>query len=157
QRGLPLDACYDALNLDQPELVQQVHRDYLEAGARFIETNTFGANRLKLERFQLADQLADINRGGAELATQVAHPRGAFVAGSVGPLTSNPSILLTAEQRAQLYREHCQALLAGGVDVLFLETFPHLDDLLAAIGAARSLGDTPILASLSFGDDGHSA
>jgi homocysteine S-methyltransferase len=157
QRGFPLNACYDALNLDQPEVVQQVHVEYLDAGARFIETNTFGANLLKLEKYERGAQLQDINRRGAELAVQVARPRGAFVAGSVGPLTANPSILLGSDRREQLYRAQCEALLAGGVDALFLETFPRLEDLLVAVRAARSLGATPVLASLSFGDDGHTA
>ncbi|HXJ55799.1 MAG TPA: bifunctional homocysteine S-methyltransferase/methylenetetrahydrofolate reductase [Verrucomicrobiae bacterium] len=157
QRGFPLDACYDALNLDQPDIVQQVHLEYLQAGARLIETNTFGANRLKLEKFERAAQLTEINRRGAELAVAAAHPAGALAAGSVGPLTSNPSILLNSGQCEQLYREQCEALLAGGVDALLLETFPRLEDLLTAVRAARSLGATPIIASLSFGDDGHTA
>src|SRR6266496_2023060 len=157
QRGQPLDACYEAFNLRQPELIQQVHREYLEAGARLIESNTFGASRLRLEKFDLAAQLAPINRRGAELAVALAHPRHAFVAGSVGPLSSDPSVTLTDERRFELYREPCEALLAGGVDALYLETFPRLSDLLLAVRAARSLGPTPVIASLSFGDDGHTA
>jgi len=157
QRGQPLNACYDALNLSQPEAVQEVHREYLDAGARLIATNTFGASRLKLQKFDLAAQLAAINRRGAEIAVELARPRGAFVAGSVGPLTSDPSITLDDAARAAFYREQCEALLSGGVDVLLLETFPRLADLVTAVGAARSLGATPILASLSFGDDGHTA
>src|SRR5262249_30874011 len=92
QRGLPLQACYEALNLDQPERVQQVHRDYLDAGAQLIETNTFGANRLRLANYDRAGQVAILNRRGAELAVALARPRGVFVAGSVGPLTTDPSL-----------------------------------------------------------------
>src|SRR5690349_15275974 len=123
QRGQPLNASYDALNVAQPAVIQAVHNDYLQAGAQLIETNTFGANRLKLEKFGLSDQIAAINRRGAELAVALAHPRGAFVAGSAGPLGIDPSALPGDESRAGLYREQFEALLAGGVDVLMLETF----------------------------------
>lgn len=157
QRGQPLNGCYDALNLSQPEVIHEIHREYFDAGARLIETNTFGASRLKLEKFNLAARLEEINRCGAELAVAAARSRGAFVAGSVGPLTSDPSVTLDDATRGGLYREQCEALLAGGVDVLLLETFPRLADLVAAVKAARALASAPIIASLSFGDDGHTA
>ena len=157
QRGYSLDSCYEALNLRQPEVIRQIHHEYLEAGARLLETNTFGASRLRLERLGLAAELASINRRGAELAVELAHSRQAFVAGSVGPLTSDPSLTLTEEQRLELYRQPCQALLDGGVDALLLETFPRLDELLLAVRAARSLSASPVIASLSFGDDGHTS
>ncbi len=157
QRGEPLDACYDALNLRKPALVQQVHRDYLQAGARLIETNTFGANRLKLEKYGLDSQVQIINREGARLAREVAHPAGAFVAGSVGPLVAAPSTSLDVSLMTQCYREQMEALLEGGVDALFLETFSKVCDLEVALRAARSLADLPVIASLSMSDDGHSA
>jgi methionine synthase I (cobalamin-dependent)/5,10-methylenetetrahydrofolate reductase len=157
QRGQPLNVCYEALNLDQPHVVRQMHVDYLDAGARLIETNTFAANRLKLEKYDLVRQVASINQRGAELAAEVARPRGAFVAGSVGPLTSDPSVILPQARKTELYQEHIQGLLAGSVDVLLLETFANLADLLCAIGAAKSLSPTPVIASLSLSEDGHTA
>jgi methionine synthase I (cobalamin-dependent)/5,10-methylenetetrahydrofolate reductase len=157
QRGQPLNASYDALNLAQPAIIQSVHKDYLEAGAQLIETNTFGANRLKLEKFGLSDQVAAINRRGAELAVALAHPRGAFAAGSAGPLGADPSTLPGDELRARLYREQFEALLAGGVDALILETFNRVNELVFAVRIARGLGTIPVIASLSFGDDGHTA
>jgi methionine synthase / methylenetetrahydrofolate reductase(NADPH) len=157
QRGQPLNACYDALNSENPAVVRQVYLDYLDAGARLIETNTYGANRLKLEKFGLEQQVRSINERGARLAIELAHPRGAFVAGSVGPLLSNPSEMLEPELRKQLYREQIEGLVEGGVDVLFLETFNHLSELLLAIEVAKLLKPLPLIASLSFSDDGHTA
>ena len=157
QRGEPLNACYDALNLDKPQTVQQIHRDYLEAGARLIETNTFGANRVKLEKFERESQVRAINEAGVRLAKEVAHPQGAFVAASVGPLTSNPSTILDAAVKAQCYQEQIEALLGAGVDALFLETFARVEELLIALRVARSIGSTPVIASLSFSDDRHTA
>src|SRR5258706_878921 len=157
QRGQPLDACYDALNLTQPEAVRSVHRDYLDAGARLIETNTFGANRLQLEKFKLADRVSEINKRGAELAVALARPRGAFVAGSIGPLNINPSIVLGEAAKNEMYEEQARALVHGGVDALFVETFPKLSELLLALAAAKRVTSQPVLASLSFGDDGHTA
>jgi len=155
QRGEPLNACYDALNLTHPETVRRLHRDYLDAGARVIETNTFGANRLKLEKFRLAERVTDINRRGAELARALAESRRAFVAGSMGPLTVNPSLVLADSAKAEMYQEQASALIEGRVDALFLETFPRLDELLVALAAAKTAGTIPVIASLSFGDDGH--
>jgi methionine synthase I (cobalamin-dependent)/5,10-methylenetetrahydrofolate reductase len=155
QRGLPPQVSYDALNLEHPELVRQVHRDYLDAGARLIETNTFGANRIKLEKHGAAADTRRINQRGAELAVELARPRGAWVAGSVGPILTNPSDAVDDATRRSSYREQIEGLLAGGVDTLFLETFPRLGELLVALEVAKSLTALPVIASLSFSDDGH--
>jgi methionine synthase / methylenetetrahydrofolate reductase(NADPH) len=157
QRGEPLDACYDALNLHKPSIVLQIHRDYLQAGARLIETNTFGANRLKLEKFGLDQHVHLINREGARLAREVAHPAGAFVAGSVGPLVATPSTSVDPELMTQCYREQIEGLMQGGADVLILETFSKASDLEIVLRVARSLADIPLIASLSMSDDGHTA
>lgn len=157
QRGQPLDGCYDALNLTQPDLVRSLHQDYLDAGARLIETNTFGANALQLDKFKLADRVVEINRRGAELAIALARPREAFVAGSMGPLNVNPSLIIDDATKTEMYATQARALLGAGVDALFLETFPRLGELLLALAAAKPLSSQPLLASLSFGDDGHTA
>ncbi|MBI3875902.1 MAG: bifunctional homocysteine S-methyltransferase/methylenetetrahydrofolate reductase, partial [Verrucomicrobia bacterium] len=119
--------------------------------------NTFGANRLKLDKFGLGDQVRAINQRGAELAVELARPRGAFVAGSVGPLLSQPGESLDPATREVLYREHIAGLLAGGVDALFIETFTRVPELTLAVSVAKSLSNKPVLASLSFSDDGHTA
>jgi methionine synthase / methylenetetrahydrofolate reductase (NADH) len=157
QRGEPLDASYDALNLDKPAVVRQIHRDYLEAGARLIETNTFGANRLKLEKFGLDQQVQAINCAGARLAREAADSVGAFVAGSVGPLVATPSTALEPDLMTRCYREQMEGLVEGGVDVLILETFSKLSELEIALKVARSLTSLPLIASLSMSDDGHTA
>ncbi len=157
QRGQPLGACYDALNLENPEVVQRVHSDYLDAGAQVIETNTFGANRLKLDKFGFADRVHAINQRGAELAVELARPRGVFVAGSVGPILSQPGEAPDQTMRELYYREHIAGLLAGGVDALFIETFTRVSELALAVSVAKSLSNKPVLASLSFSDDGHTA
>ena len=157
QRGQPLGACYDALNLYQPDAVRQVHRDYLDAGAQLIETNTFGANRLKLEKFNLGLRARQIARRGAELAVDLARPRGVFVAGSVGPLLANSSQVADLNFKGVCYREHIEGLLEGNVDALFLETFPLCSELELVVKIAKSLGNVPVIASLSFSDDGHTA
>jgi methionine synthase I (cobalamin-dependent)/5,10-methylenetetrahydrofolate reductase len=156
-RGLPLGTCYDALNLSRPEVIQQVHADYLEAGARLIETNTFGASRLKLERHGLVNQVREINRRGAELAAELAHPRGAFVAGSAGPLSSHGTDNLSAADKDAWYREQFEGLLAGGVDALFLESFTKVSELEIALRVAKAIGAPALIVSLSFSDDGHTA
>src|ERR1043166_5158315 len=132
QRGESLNACYDALNLTHPETVRRLHRDYLDAGAQLIETNTFGANRVQLEKFRLSERVEDINRRGAEIALALARPQKAFVAGSVGPLSVNPSVLLSDSTSSEAYQQQMRALIAGGVDALFLESFPRLEALLPA-------------------------
>jgi methionine synthase I (cobalamin-dependent)/5,10-methylenetetrahydrofolate reductase len=156
QRGQPLNASYEALNITYPEVVRQLHLDYANAGSKLIETNTFAANRVRLEKYGLADRVREINARGAELAKDVAREHSALVAGSVGPLTTNPSVLLTNEQKISFYTEQCAALLEGGVDALFFETFPNLGELLLATAAGKQLGAT-IIASLSFADDGHTS
>src|SRR6478735_5860158 len=110
QRGQPLDECYDALNLTQPDVITQLHLDYLTAGARLIETNTFGANQLRLEKYGHGDKVREINLRGAELALAAAQSHQAFVAGSVGPLTTNPSVLLDDETKRKFYAAQCEAL-----------------------------------------------
>jgi methionine synthase / methylenetetrahydrofolate reductase(NADPH) len=157
QRGEPLDGCYDALNQQKPAVVQQIHRDYLDAGAQVLETNTFGANRLKLEKFGLDRQVGVINREGARLAGEVAHPAGKFVAGSVGPLVAAASTTIEPGLATECFREQIDALLEGGVDAVFLETFSKVSDLELAVQVARSQGDVPVLASLSMSDDGHTS
>jgi homocysteine S-methyltransferase len=158
QRGGSVDQCFDYLNLSNPTLVQEIHRDYLRAGAEIIETNTFGANRFKLEKHGHAGDVSEINRRGAkngEYAVEVAG-KPAFVAGSIGPTgrTLAPIGLLDPDLVRQAFRDQINGLLAGGVDLLMIETMGSLAEAEQAIGAARELCDLPLVVQMTFSNDG---
>ncbi len=158
EAGVSLDDCFDALNLTRPELVATVHRQYIAAGADIIETNTFGANRYRLEPFGLGHKVRDINRRAVKIAREEREISGrpVLIAGSVGPTARTLAPFGTADPGAvqDVYREQVEALLEGGVDLLSLETIGSLDEMVAAIAAARSAADLPIVALLTFAEDG---
>lgn len=155
-RGVPSDQCLDALNLSEPNLVQQVHRDYIVAGSELIETNTFGANRFRLEPFGLADRVRDINRQGTRIAREAREIMGehVFVAGAIGPSGAAVPPLgdVTFEEIGAALAEQAEALAETGADLLVFETFTNLDELSAAIRATKKVCDLPIVAQMSFGD-----
>ncbi|MDO8751875.1 MAG: homocysteine S-methyltransferase family protein, partial [Dehalococcoidia bacterium] len=141
RRNLGIDVCFEHLNLTAPELVRAVHLDYIEAGAEIIETNTFGANSVRLERHGLASAVQEINRQAVELAREAQRLTGqrVWIAGAVGPLGKPVAPLwpgFQAEAQAA-FREQIQALVEAGVDLLILETFPSLAEIQEAIAAAR--------------------
>ncbi len=157
-RGIPYDHCFDALNLTQRELVLNVHLDYLRAGAEMIETNTFGANPVKLATHSLEDRVRDINWYGAKIAKEARDIFGqaVFIAGSVGPLGKPvaPFGRITPAEARAAFRAQIDALVEGGVDALILETFADLTELMEAIRAAREASDLPVIAQMSFTEDG---
>lgn len=157
-RGVAFDHCFDALNLSDRERVLNVHLDYLRAGAEIIETNTFGANALKLGPHGLADRVRDINRQGAKIAKEArdVFGRACFIAGSVGPLgrPMAPFGRVTPPEARAAFRGQIDALVEGGVDLLILETFADLSELLEAVSAAREACDLPLMAQMTFTDDG---
>jgi methionine synthase I (cobalamin-dependent)/5,10-methylenetetrahydrofolate reductase len=150
--------CTDEVNLRQPGCVLNVHIRHLRAGARLIETNTFGANRIKLERLGLRDQLQRINHRGVKLAREARDIAGvdAFIGGSIGP--SGLRIRPSAEQEAlllEVFREQAAALDERGIDVFVLETFPSFWEIERAVEAVRSCSSLPIMAQMTLpaGDD----
>ncbi len=158
-RGITYEKCFDALNLSQPELISSIHREYISAGAHIIETNSFGANRAKLEAYNLEGQVRDINRSAVRLAREAREVSGqpVFVAGAVGPTgrpLQAPDEHRLSELRA-IFREQIEALLEGGADLLILETFSSLAELRQAVLAAQEVGGLPIVAQMSFYEDGH--
>ena len=129
-QGVFINRCFDALNLTDPDRVAAVHEDYVRAGADVVETNTFGANRIKLQAFGLADQIQDINVAGARLARNGAGER-AYVAGAMGPLglRIEPWGKTASDEAEAYFREQAQALVEGGVDLLMLETFRDVNEI----------------------------
>jgi len=158
-RGITYEQCFDELTLSQPALVQGIHSEYIAAGANIIETNTFGANRVMLETHNLGHQVRDINYRAARLALEAREIAGqpVFVAGAVGP-TGRP-LQAPDEQRLSelraIFREQIEALQVGGVELLILETFSNLAELRQAVLAAQEVGGLPIVAQMSFYEDGH--
>jgi methionine synthase I (cobalamin-dependent)/5,10-methylenetetrahydrofolate reductase len=157
QKGVFINRCFDALNLAQPDVVSEVHQDYVRAGADVVETNTFGANRVKLRAFGLSDRIRDINSEGARLARKAAGGR-AYVAGAIGPLgiRIEPWGKTGVDEAEAWFREQAQALADGGVDLFILETFRDLNEIGAAIAAVRSVCSLPIVAQMTIEEDGNS-
>jgi methionine synthase I (cobalamin-dependent)/5,10-methylenetetrahydrofolate reductase len=154
--GVPLDRSLPELNLSRPALVRDLHAAYVSAGARILQTNTFGANRLRLAAVGLEDSVSEINIAGARLAREAAQRAGhpMLVAGSVGPAVSAPAVRrVPVSVRAETLREQIAAL-CDWVDLLILETFGDLESLVQAVEVAVSESDLPVVAQLTFGDDG---
>jgi methionine synthase / methylenetetrahydrofolate reductase(NADPH) len=156
-RGVFVNRSFDALNLSAPDLVSELHRDYLRAGADVIETNTFGANRIKLGTFGLAEKVHDINLAGARIARQVTRD-GAYVAGAIGPLgiRIEPWGRMGVDEAEACFREQAAALVEGGADLIILETFRDVNEIGAAIAAVRKTCDLPIVAQMTTEEDGNS-
>lgn len=154
--GIFINRCYDELNLSMPNLIRQIHKEYIDAGADCIETNTFGANRFKLAVYGYADKLSAINYEGARLAREVAGTNH-LVAGSIGPLgiKLEPWGPTSMSEARNAFREQAQALKDGGVDLFILETFTNLACIEQAVLAIRDICDLPIIASVTVKDDGN--
>ena len=157
-RGIDFDECFDALNLTQPDVVREIHQSYIEAGADIIETNTYGANRFKLEPFGLADKVRQINHRGMKLAREAREIAGTntLIAGAVGPLgvLLKPYGPLTEQAAHEAFAEQIGTLLEQGADLLMFETFSDLREMLIAVKAAKQVGDLPIVAQMTFAEDG---
>jgi homocysteine S-methyltransferase len=155
EAGRSLDECLDALNLTQPEIVTGIYRAY---SADVIETNTFGANRVRLEHHGMADKVRDINFRAVKLAREEREISGrpVLVAGSVGPTgrTIAPIGTLSIEEATATFREQIDALIEAGVDLLVIETMGSVDEMTAALDAARACTDLPIVALMTFAEDG---
>ncbi len=157
EKGIFINTCFDELNITNPDIVSEVHRDYVAAGADVIETNTFGANRFKLAPHGLEPKVHEINMKGAQIAKAAAGDD-VLVAGSVGPLgvQIEPLGKLSYAEAREAFKEQVKGLLDGGVDLIVLETFLLTAELDQAIRAVKELNkDIPIMAQVTINDDGN--
>ncbi len=154
-KGVYINRCYDELCTSQPDLVADVHRAYVKAGAEILETNSYGANRAKLARYGLEDRTAEINACAGRLARRAAGDR-VFVAGAMGPLGMRiePFGPTSADEARSIFREQAEGLAAGGVDLFVLETFADLEEIHQAILAVREVCDLPVVAHMTIREDG---
>ncbi|MGI8618241.1 MAG: bifunctional homocysteine S-methyltransferase/methylenetetrahydrofolate reductase [Gemmatimonadaceae bacterium] len=154
-KGVFINQCYDELNLRAADLVRDVHRSYVDAGAEVIETNTFGANRIKLSQFGLGGQVGEINEAAAKIAA-TAGEGDVLVAGAVGPLglRLEPYGPTSLDEARAAFAEQMRGLVAGGVDLFLLETFADIHEIEQAILAAREVDrDMPVIAQMAIGTD----
>src|SRR5437016_9837920 len=157
-QGLPMESCLEEVCVTDPDRVRAIHCDYIAAGARVIETNTFGANAARLSRFGFENRVGEFNRAAAKLAKKTAAGKDVCVAGSVGPLGISA---LEAEERGidrgQCFHEQIQTLLEGGVDLIFLETFMDDVEIQIALEAKKALSDCTTICSFACEPEGRLA
>ena len=154
-KGVFINKCYDELNVRNPEIVLEVHRQYVRAGAEILETNTYGANRVKLRGFGIEDELRDINARAAEIARKAAGD-GVYVAGALGPLgiRIEPYGPTALDEAREFFREQAAALNDAGVDLFVCETFSNISELEQAVAAIRDVCSLPVVAQMTVGTDG---
>jgi homocysteine S-methyltransferase len=157
-RGVFVNVCYDELSISRPELVRGIHAEYVAAGAELLETNTFGANPIKLSSFGLDDRTEEINAAATRLARAATEraPSRVFVTGAIGPLgiRIEPLGPTSLEETTAYFGRQVAGLLEGGVDAFVLETFSDLSEIRCAIHAIRAASDLPIVAQMTIGQDG---
>jgi homocysteine S-methyltransferase len=155
-KGVYINRCYDELNLSNPDLVREIHTEYIRAGADIIETNTFGATAHKLQQYGLEANLHEINALAAKIAREAAGDR-AYVAGAIGPLglRIEPYGPTSFDEAKDMFKAQATALLEGGVDLFCLETFSDVSEMHQAITTVRELCDLPIVAQMTIMTDGN--
>src|SRR5712691_7190370 len=157
-KGIFINRCYDELNVSQPDLIRELHHEYMQSGAEIIETNTFGGNSFRLARHSMENRVREINLAGVTLAKEAAKSFDVWVAGSVGPLgvRIEPLGKTSFEEARAAFRAQIAALVEGGVDLLMLETFGYVEELHQAILAARDVNPKiPVVAHVTIDEDGN--
>ena len=153
-KGVFINKCYDELNLRTPEIVLEVHKQYVRSGAEILETNTYGANRVKLRTFAIEDELRDINLRAVEIARKAAGDS-VYVAGAIGPLgiRIEPYGPTALDEAREFFREQAEALREAGVDLFILETMSNIAEVEQGILAIRDICSLPIIAQMTIGND----
>lgn len=153
--GVPLERCFEELCVSAPDAIRNIHNHYIAAGSRVIKTNSFGANAARLARFGFENRVNEINWSAAQLARQCARGKNVYAAGSVGPtgITASQAEEGGIDRRA-VFQEQIGALLDGGVDLIFFETFTDVDELALALHVKQSLHHCPAICSLTCRADG---
>ena len=153
--GIPLETCFEELCVTQTKRIETIHEQYIRAGARVIETNSFGANAVRLERFGLEGRVAEINRAAAQVASKAALGKDVFVAGSVGPLSvTGEEALSRGVDRASCFREQIKGLLEGGADLIVFETFMECEEMEIAFRAGKDVGAGLVVCSFTCDPEG---
>jgi len=154
-KGVFINKCYDELNVRNPEIVLEVHKQYVRAGAEILETNTYGANRVKLRTFGIEDELQQINAAAVEIARRAAGDS-VYVAGAIGPLgiRIEPYGPTALDEAREIFREQASALRDGGVDLFIVETMSNIAETEQAIAAIRDVCSIPVVAQMTIGNDG---
>ena len=158
EAGIPLERCFEELCVREPDRIENIHRQYIHAGARLIQTNTFGANAVRLARFGFEGRVAEINRAAATIAAKTARGKDVYVAGSVGPLgISGDEARARGIDRLDCFRDQIGALLEGGVDLIFFETFIDFEEMEIALRARKEIDDGLAICSFACAPEGRIA
>ena len=158
EAGIPLKHCFEELCVTEPDRITTIHQQYIGAGARVIETNSFGANAVRLERFGLENRVVEINCAAARVACLAARGKAVYVAGSVGPLgLDGNEALARGIDRGNCFREQIMGLLEGGVDLIFFETFMDCEEMEIAFQARKEVGGGLTICSFSCGPEGETS
>jgi 5-methyltetrahydrofolate--homocysteine methyltransferase len=150
-RGFPQGACPETWNVERPEVVQEIHKNYYEAGSDAVLTNSFGGSKIKLKDYAVDDRCYELNKAAATIANEI-KPEGKFLGGSMGPTGKflKPTGEYEEAQFEEAYAEQARGLSDGGVDFLLIETQYDLNELLCALRGSRKVSDKPIFATMTF-------
>ncbi|WP_301110072.1 bifunctional homocysteine S-methyltransferase/methylenetetrahydrofolate reductase [Sporosarcina sp.] len=149
-----IDYCYEELNIEKPEIVEKIHRDYIEAGADIIQTNTYSANAVKLARYGLESRVTEFNKAAIQIAKRAAAPGGQFVLGTIGGLRGIRKSDASLDEINQVVLQQANALLSGDPDGLLLETYYDFEELSSVVSTLRRITDVPLIAQVSMHDPG---
>lgn len=149
-----IDFCYEELNTEKPEIIEKIHHDYIKAGADVIQTNTYGANTLKLSRYGIENRVRELNEAAVQIAKKAAAPGGQFVLGTIGGVRGIRKSTATNEEILASVKEQAESLLSGDPDGLLLETYYDFEELSASVKLLRQMSDVPIIAQVSMHEPG---